>query len=109
MKTFDVKTMWTEYPGCVLIQDSYANNGHIALSIFSPSEGPIADLTVNIREVSEFPKYCSCVDTNDFPEAEAVISQLRIGKPTGLFMNSGFCSYPLYVFDLKALKEWSAE
>ena len=85
---------------CVLNVAGYANNGHIALSIVSLSEGPYAPITVNIDGIEAFGKNCSCVDTNNFPEVVDVIKDLGIGEPVGVNLKSGFCSYPVYKFDI---------
>jgi hypothetical protein len=61
-------------------------------------EGPYARLTVNIEGIEQYPENYSCVDTNNFAEAEDVIAMLGIGKPTGEYLLSGWCSYPVYEF-----------
>ena len=104
MKTFDVVTMYATYKDCVLELNEYSNNGHVALSIFSPEEGPIASITVNTDGIALSPKNFSCVDRNNFPEGEHIISELGIGKPTGYTIRSGFVNYPEYEFDMDAIK-----
>ena len=94
--TFTVETLYGKYADCTLDKGEY-RNGHIAYQIMSP-EGPIALLTVNIDGIESFPKNCSCVDVNNFPEGEAIITMLGIGKPIGINLSSGWCSYPVYEF-----------
>ena len=107
MKTFEVTTMWSTTPDCFLSVDSYADNGHVAISVWSESEGPFAGLTVNLPETKNYPTNYAFVDTNNFPEAPEMIRRLRIGKYTGRMAVSGYCMYPLYQFDETALKEWA--
>ena len=107
MKTFEVKIRWSTTPDCYLSVEKYAANDHIAISIWSESEGPFADLTVNLSETAKYPKHYGYVDVNNFPEATALIERLGIGKWTGGLFSSGFCTYPLYEFDEEALKKWT--
>ena len=108
--TFTVKTMYAEYPNCLLSVRRYANNNHIAISVYSPEEGPIADITVNIRGIenqTDIDK--SCVDTNNFPEATRLIRELGIGKYTSLELVSGWCAYPVYEFDMDKVEKYTKE
>lgn len=107
MKIFEVTTMWSTTPDCFLSVDSYADNDHVAISIWSESEGPFAGLTVNLPQTKRYPKNFGFVDVNNFPQAEALIERLGIGTDTGHLGSSGFCVYPLYEFDMKALKDWT--
>ena len=105
--TFTTKTMYGNYPKCVLEKNNYVNNKHIAISIFSYVEGPIADMTVNIAGINAFPENFSCVDTNNCPWAETLIKKLGIGKPTNTYLNSGWCSYPVYEFYPEEIEDFS--
>ncbi len=106
MKTFEVRTQWSHCTDCVLTLNRYADNDHIAVCVYSLSEGPFAHLTVNLDATDEFPKNFGFVDTNNFPEAEELIDQLKIGKITEYRAQSCFCVYPLYEFDEKAIEEY---
>ena len=44
------------------------------------------------------------VDTNNCPWAEEFIQENGLGEFTGIYGNSGFCTYPLYEFNLGKLK-----
>ena len=109
MDTFEVKTQWSECDDCVLVRNRYADNDHIALSIYSLSEGPYAGLTVNLDQTDKLPKNFGFVDTNNFPEAPELIGKLGIGKFTGEYGASGFCVYPLFEFDEEAIKKYVLE
>lgn len=102
--TFKMETTFAVYENCVLYRDEYSNNGHIYIGI-TDEEGPIADLTVNVPDIFLYPKNCSAVDTNNLREAENVIKQLGIGKLVG-FSRSGFYTYPVYEFDVKAVNKY---
>ena len=105
--TFEVSTPYSHVTDCVLVSDRYANNDHIALEIFSLEEGPFANLTVNLPDTKRMPENYGFVDVNNFPQAEAVIAKLGIGKPTGRIASSGFCFYPLYEFDPEKIAEYA--
>lgn len=108
MKTFTVTTPYATYEDCHLVVNTYQNNGHIALAIWSDEEGPIADITVNIAGIESMPQTVSCVDVNNFPEALGIIRQLKIGKILeGKFLRSGWCIYPLVEFDLDSIRKYA--
>lgn len=109
MKTFEVATPYSHISDGVFRISKYANNDHIAISIWSETEGPFADLTVNLPDTKKFPANCSFVDTNNFPMAETLISQLRIGRRLPVTASSGFCVYPLYAFNETAIKQYMEE
>lgn len=78
-------------------------NGRLAIELIDPKEGPFADLTVNL--VNEpCPKNCAYLDTNNFPQGEDFVKKNKLGKFTGMYGMSGYCTYPLYEFDMDALK-----
>lgn len=106
MKTFEIETAWSHYDNCTLSQSEYANNGHIALSVWC-DDGPLADLTVNLDTTKKYPKNYGYVDTNNFPTATMLIYRLGIGTWTGTTGQSGWCEYPLYEFDLEKIKEYT--
>ena len=104
--TFEVSTPYSHVTDCVLMSDRYSNNNHIAIEIYSIEEGPFADITVNLPETSKYPENYGFVDTNNFPGATRVIEELGIGEFTGRFGFSGFCTYPLYAFDVDKINEY---
>ena len=106
MKTFEVKTAYSCEPNCFLEQAEYSENQHIALSVWC-DDGPFADITVNLPDTKRYPKNFGFVDINNFPQALALINKLGIGEPVGYHAFSGWCEYPLYEFDLEAIKKWT--
>lgn len=105
--TFTVKTPYATYEGCHFSVNEYANNDHIAIEIWSDTDGPIADLTVNVNGINGTGSLdMSCVDTNNCPWATKLINELGIGRYTGCVMVSGFCEYPVYEFDRDSIEKY---
>ena len=71
----------------------YAKYNNLVLTIFDPEEGPFANITVNIEELSadEF-----AVDVNNFPDALGILVENRIAEYAGKQLRSGYCIYPVY-------------
>lgn len=89
---------------------AYANNHrmHIGLvEVDGEEPEPFANLTVNID--APCPEYCGYVDTNNCPELEDFIVKHELGEFTGMMGDSGFCSYPLYMFHVDKLREAAPE
>lgn len=88
----------------------YTTNKRLYIGLTSETEGfsePYANLTVNINGAC--PEYCGYVDTSHFPDAERLIQENGLGEFTGLVGHSGFCNYPLYLFDCEKLREYAPE
>ena len=77
-------------------------NGRLAILLEETSGEPFADLTVNLVN-EQCPKDCAFLDTNNFREGEEFVRKNRLGTFTGIYGHSGYCSYPLYRFDMDAL------
>lgn len=105
MKTFKVTTPFgTEK--CTLSASTYAGkSGHIALQLWC-EDGPFATITVNLPGLRGTKRNVSCVDVNNCPWAPALIKKLGIGKDTGHYLCSGFCTYPVYSFDVDKIAEY---
>lgn len=89
---------------------TYQNNGRIFIGLISNEEGypqPFADLTVNIDAPA--PNYCGYLDTNNFSNVERFVCENDLGEFTGLMGRSGFCEYPLYLFNVDRLRELCPE
>lgn len=106
MKTFDVTTLFGTEPNCSLSASRYADNDHIALQVWC-EDGPFADLTVNLPETIRYPKNFGYVNTNNFPQAVELIRNLGIGEWTGGLYSSEYCTYPLYEFNLDAIRRYT--
>ena len=60
-------------------------------------------MTVNLGDTT--PNYCAYVDTNNLPDAETFIADNELGTFTGFVKRSGYCEYPLYMFNPDKLRE----
>ncbi len=82
----------------------YDYNNNLAITLWSPEEGPFATLTVNLPYTSYLPSDMAFVNTNNCPWAEEFIEEHDLGEPTGEYGISGFCRYPLYRFYLDKIE-----
>lgn len=80
--------MGNELPGLAIVLNE-KHEGYIE---------PYATLTVSFGEFISI-KNAAYVDTNNCPFAEVLIQRESIGEKTTLTKRSGFCEYPLYVFN----------
>ena len=83
----------------------YSTNDNLAITLYTKDDEPFANLTTNIQKFNSTD--VACVDTNNVTEAINLISQYNLGKATGEYLSSGFCIYPIYKFDLKALQKYT--
>lgn len=85
--------------------NTYLNNGCMYIGLVEQGEypEPYGDLTVNLD--GKVPDYCGYVDLNNMPELEKFIEDNDLGEFTGLTRRSGFCEYPLYMFNVDKLRE----
>lgn len=86
--------------------NTYLNNGCIYIGLVTNEEGylePYGDMTVNLP--GKAPDYCGYIDLNNMPELEKFIADNDLGEFTGLTKRSGFCEYPLYLFNVDKLRE----
>ena len=77
----------------------YVSNNRLAIQLNEEYE-PFAMLTTNIDDGRDLPDGYSYVDTNNCPWAEDFIRENHLGEPTGDYESSGFCTYPLYRFEI---------
>lgn len=77
-------------------------------------DGPYASLTIDLGSYagngSVCMPYAGWLDTNNYPWAPRFLSENGIAEPYMRFgepveMRSGFCTYPLYQFNAKRLRE----
>ncbi len=79
----------------------YANNNTLAIQLYC-CDGPYATMTVNIEDSNEYASdNRAYVDVNNCPWAEDMIIKNGLGRHTGIFGVSGYCTYPLYEFYLE--------
>ena len=89
-----------------LVARNYSYNNRLAVQAYEEEGEPFAILTVNIadEELSDDAAYTAFVDTNNLEGVEQFLIWNKIAKPTGRFVQSGFCSYPEFIFDLEKLE-----
>lgn len=84
----------------------YANNRCIYIGLTTGRGESLqiyADVTVNLA--GKAPDYCGYLNTNNTSELKEFIETNGIGEFTGLTKQSGFCEYPLYLFQVDKLRE----
>lgn len=82
---------------------AYYCGDNLAIRLITEDGEPFAILSVNLPEWT-LPNNIAFVDTNNCPWAEKFISDNKLGRPTGITGTSGYCTYPLYRFDMEKLK-----
>lgn len=95
---------------------TYSNSiGGMAIQAYD-DEGPFGTFTVNLVErpiqpYDALPKNCAYLDTNNMPDLPEILQKEGLAEPV-LFQgepvsrDSGYCTYPLYEFDVDKLKEY---
>ena len=86
----------------------YCDNGNLAIQLISPTEGPFATITVNLS-AGQLPEDCAFVDTNNCPWAPDFIAEHGLGRCTCMIGASGYCTYPMYEFDVDKLDNLNRE
>lgn len=89
-----------------LMIDRYTYNDNLYIGLIC-EEGPYSNLTTNTDIVLSEDE--AAVDVNNFPEAREFIEMNNLGQNTGKLIQSGFCTYPVYKFDIKECKKYEWE
>ena len=84
-----------------LFVSEYTVNNNLYVGL-QDEEGGLWDLTVNIGNLDN--KSEAYIDVNNFPDATDIILQYKLGKVEPYIKQSGFCYYPLCIFDLEKIK-----
>ena len=88
----------------------YQNNGRIFIGLITNEDGypeSFASVTVNIDAPA--PNYCGYLDTNNLSNVERFVHENDLGEFTGFMSRSGYCEYPLYLFNVDKLRELCPE
>lgn len=104
--TMELKTQFGTTENVSLTVNTYANNKSLYVGMTTEKDGSpefYGNVTVNL--LAEVPPYCAFVDTNNMPELEDFLVKNDIAEFTGLVERSGFCCYPLYLFDPDKMHE----
>lgn len=90
-------------------RSTYKNNDSLAV-VLVPEECPeeYSVITVNIDDTNVF--CCpfnekAFVDTNNYPNIEKFLVENELATAVDVFGQSGYCTYPLYAFDLEKIPE----
>lgn len=109
MKTYTLKTPWgTETVWAIKRQ---YQKGTLAVELLSQYEvywEPYAVITVNLDPYTGMDRQSdkkAYIDTNNCPWAETFLKENGIASPCGENAAGGFCTYPLYEFNLTKLDE----
>lgn len=89
----------------------YAKNEGLSVELYKyPHENDDAyfgSITVNLPEGA--PKYCAYVDTNKMSGVLPFLKEYGLVAPLPIVADSGFCTYPLFVFNIEKLREYTLE
>jgi hypothetical protein len=104
----DIKTMYASYKVDFLSVDTYMADNSLAITAWSRTDGPIAHITVCL-DANPMKENQAYVDTNNCPWAPAWIEENKLGTKTNWRGRSGYCTYPLYEFDMERIEEERAK
>lgn len=107
MKSFEFMPRYGGRQSAVLEIGNYTHGGGVAISLWAEEYEcyePWADLTVNLTEPAA--EGCAYIDTNNFPEAVAIMEENGFGYPTGRSQWSGYCLYPEYSLNMDVIREY---
>ena len=88
----------------------YTQNRSLAVQLIQAAApwSPFATITVNLSDPTQDETH-AFLDTNNCPWVEEFLCDNGIAKPTGRTGQSGFCTYPLYEFNLDSQWEQGKE
>lgn len=95
--------MFDEVDKVCFFISSYSNNGNMAIELITDEDEPYCGLSVNLDFL--MPGF-AFVNTNSEIKFEKILKKNKWAKPTGTKRSSGYCTYPLYEFDLKKMKPY---
>lgn len=102
MKTYRVETEFGVYDIALKKTVYTITNTLAVISIINENgyDEPFATLTVNLPDSILLRNDQAYVDTNNNPWVEKFLQDNKIAVPTGDVAISGWCTYPLYKFNL---------
>ena len=103
MKKFEVVTEFGTYVNCYLVLRNYSVDDSLCLQVVN-DEGFVCILTVF---TGQWGVDMQTVDVNNCPFAPKLIDDLGIGIDTLRRCKSGFCEYPVYIFNLEKIREYA--
>lgn len=105
MKKFDMCLAYGFYTDCFLVQERFASNNALCLSVWNEEDGPICTVNVNTDGVPDGAIAVKTWSENEGME-KAMQSIGLIGPvPVGYAMYA--CDAPIYIVDDDVLEEYS--
>lgn len=113
LKTLNYELFGINY-AVVFSQSRYCQNDTPSLMMMLVEDGevtePFGHVSVNLGNIPESwfvpGKIPVFLDTNNTPGLVEFIEKNHLGTDTGYARQSGFCTYPLYLLDEKALEPY---
>ena len=105
MKMFTINTNFGGYR--IYLERGTYRNGNLAVYAYCLEDGhwvPFASLTTNIQKLQSDE---AAIDTNNFPEGLAIITEHKLGKLVGT-IDSGYCTYPVVKFNMDRLEYYTS-
>ena len=99
-----LKTAYGVYENCFLRLNHYRADESLYVGLYD-DEGPVATLTVCLED-SERLSNESYLDVNNVPEAVDFVREYGLAELTGEFASSGFCWYPVVIWNMDTLAEY---
>jgi len=95
---------------------SYGNDNSLAITAKCYEEeykhwehyGPLT-VNLNYDDCDPAPEDCAYLNTNNINGVEEFVTENKLGEFTGITKQSGYCTYPLYRFDMAKIKSIIAE
>ena len=103
-KVFTIDTEYGKFDA-ILTEERYLNGGALAVEALVVEDGavvePFATLTVNLDGEAATAQDAerAYLDTNNNPWAPEFVTKNGIARPTVIAARSGFCTYPLFLWD----------
>ncbi len=92
-------SIYGETYNVIIETDRYTVNNRLAIELWTDEGEAFAHMTVNLPG-AKCPEGCAYLDTNNLPGVEEFVRENDLAEMTGIFAQSGFCTYPLYRFNL---------
>lgn len=103
-KSFYYKDSWGDEHFLLPVKRNYCNNNRIAIELYDIDRlETYGYLTTNIDIYIHNPSTCAFIDINNFSEGIDLIKNNKLGEFTGIMGRSGYCTYPLFKFNLEKL------
>lgn len=88
----------------VAVEEKYVCNGALAVKLYSRTGELYATLTVNLPESNNLEYGYAFVDAYNLRWAKEFINKYELGHFANRYASDGWCTYPLYKFDISRLE-----